>query len=70
MRSNQATAHLLKTYMVPESQIPVVRDFEEICGVKGVSQSSVIVSLVSKWVKENVGSLPKEKQKKLELRNA
>ncbi len=61
----RATLKYLKTYNVPESQAESLRDFEELCKVQRLSQSSVIVSLIKSWVKENRKLLPKDRQKKI-----
>jgi len=63
----RASLKYLKTYNVPESRKRMLEDFEEICKSQRLSQSSVIVSLIAKWVTENKKLLTKESQKKLEL---
>lgn len=62
----RASLKYLKTYNVPASRQDVIEDFEEICKTMRMSQSSVIVSLLTKFVKENRKLLSKERQKTLE----
>lgn len=65
--SMRASLKYLKTYNVPASRAEVLGDFEEICKAMRVSQSSVIVSLISRFVKDNRKYLSKRNQEKLAL---
>ena len=63
----KAALKFLKTYNVPASRQQIIEDFEEICKGQRMSQSSIIVSLITKFVKDNRQYLSKDAQKKLEL---
>ena len=62
----RASLKYLKTYNVPQSRGPIIEDFEKICKELRVSQSSVIVTLIAAYVKENRKILAKAKQEELE----
>jgi hypothetical protein len=55
-----ATLRVLKNFSAPASQEQTIRDFEEICVRKEVTESSVIITLIQKWVKENRETLSKK----------